>query len=127
MLYKIQVIFKIQYTYLSSNVLENSSKDWQGSIPISKMIFEMVNQKVKINLYDAIKRAHEKIGSGSHPISAALGVEKGFLVYHIFFLNSDNLISKVTLDAAMDQILALENDWKGGGGSFGGGGASGSW
>jgi hypothetical protein len=82
-----------------------SSSNWTGSIQVSNALSQIIQSKVRITLSDAASSAEKLVGINSHATSANLKEQRGYLVYTILTIDSNNNSHKVIVDPGNGKVL----------------------
>ena len=90
------------------NGTSSSTINFTGSIPISQVLADALKTYVHVSLNDAITTAEDNIGNNSTTIAAFIHPEKGFVVYNIFTVDSNNDVHKVIVDPGDGSVLSSQ-------------------
>jgi len=90
------------------NGTSSSTINFTGSIPISQILADAFKTHVHVSLNDAITTAEDNIGNNSTTIAAFIHPEKGFVVYDIFTVDSNNDVHKVIIDPGDGSVLSSQ-------------------
>jgi hypothetical protein len=90
------------------NGTASSTINFTGSIPISQILADAFKTHVHVSLNDAITTAENNIGNNSTTIAAFIHPEKGFVVYDIFTVDSNNDLHKVIIDPGDGSVLSSQ-------------------
>lgn len=90
------------------NGTSSSTINFTGSIPISQILIDAFKVNIHVSLDDAITTAEDNIGNNSTTIAAFIHPEKGFVVYNIFTVDSNNDIHKVIIDPGDGSVLSSQ-------------------
>jgi hypothetical protein len=90
------------------NGTSSSTINFTGSIPISQILIDAFKVNILVSLGDAIATAEDNIGNNSTTIAAFIHPEKGFVVYNIFTVDSNNDIHKVIIDPGDGSVLSSQ-------------------
>ena len=82
-----------------------SSSNWTGSIQVSNALSQIIQSKVHTTLSDAATSAEKLVGVNSHATSANLKEQRGYLVYTIWTIDSNNKSHKVIVDPGNGKVL----------------------
>jgi hypothetical protein len=89
--------------------VDNQISNWTGSVEISKVIRESFDPLIKVRLSEAIANAETDIGNNTSAVAAFIHPVNGYLVYVIYLLNDQNLVTKVISDVGTGKILDSDN------------------
>jgi hypothetical protein len=96
------------YSMSMSSSLQQS-QNWTGSISLFSPILDAFKSKVQMTLNGAITNAMNAVGgeagSNSSAVAAFIHPERGFLVYNVFVLDSNNNIHRVIVDPGNGKVL----------------------
>jgi uncharacterized membrane protein YkoI len=111
-----------------------------GSIPIQSTISQALRSEIQVPMNEALTTAQNAVGTNSSVVAAFLSPLKGFIVYNIGVISTNNTLYKVIVDPGNGQVLYTSEGpfehGKGYGGGhgkgefghkFGGGGAFEHW
>jgi hypothetical protein len=90
------------------NGTSSSTINFTGSIPISQILTDALKTYIHVSLNDAITTAEDNIGNNSTTIAAFIHPEKGFVVYDIFTVDSNNDVHKVIIDPGDGSVLSSQ-------------------
>jgi uncharacterized membrane protein YkoI len=90
------------------NGTSSSTINFTGSIPISQILTDAFKTYVHVSLNNAITTAEDNIGNNSTTIAAFIHPEKGFVVYNIFTVDSNNDVHKVIIDPGDGSVLSSQ-------------------
>jgi hypothetical protein len=97
-----------QQTSKNSYSMRSSSANWTGSISLFSPIIDTFKSKIHTTLNEATTNALKTVGGGSNSsaIAAFIHPERGFLVYHVFVLDSNDNIHRVIVDPGNGKVLS---------------------
>jgi hypothetical protein len=97
-----------QQTSKNSYSMRSSSANWTGSISLFSPIIDTFKSKIHTTLNDATTNALKAVGGGSNSsaIAAFIHPERGFLVYQVFVLDSNDNIHRVIVDPGNGKVLS---------------------
>jgi uncharacterized membrane protein YkoI len=81
-------------------------RNWTGSIPTFPAIMEAFKSQIKTSMNEATTIALDEVGINSTAISNALQPDRGFLVFVVRIVDSNNQIHEVVVDAGNGNVLA---------------------
>jgi hypothetical protein len=81
-------------------------RNWTGSIPTFPAIMEAFKSQIKTSMNEATTIALDEVGINSTAISTALQPDRGFLVFVVRIVDSNNQIHEVVVDAGNGNVLA---------------------
>jgi hypothetical protein len=90
------------------NGTSSSTINFTGSIPISQILTDAFKTYVHVSLNNAITTAEDNIGNNSTTIAAFIHPEKGFVVYNIFTVDSNNDVHKIIIDPGDGSVLSSQ-------------------
>jgi uncharacterized membrane protein YkoI len=88
--------------------MSTSSQNWTGSISLFSPIIDAFKSKINTTLNEATTNAIKEVGGGSNSsaVAAFIHPERGFLVYNVFVLDSNNNIHRVIVDPGNGTVLS---------------------
>jgi hypothetical protein len=92
----------------TSTMNQASNNNLQGSISILSPIVNGFKSLIHVSLNDAITTAQNSLGGNSTTVAAFIHPNKGFIVYDIFALDSNNNVHKIVVDPGNGKILFSE-------------------
>jgi uncharacterized membrane protein YkoI len=97
-----------QQTSKNSYSMRSSSANWTGSISLFSPIIDTFKSKIHTTLNDATTNALKAVGGGSNSsaIAAFIHPERGFLVYQVCVLDSNDNIHRVIVDPGDGKVLS---------------------
>lgn len=77
-----------------------NSANWTSSVSLFSPIIDAIKSKIHTTLNDATTNALKAVGGGSNSsaVAAFIHPERGFLVYDVFVLDSNDSIHRVIVD-----------------------------
>lgn len=81
-------------------------RNWTGSIPTFPTIIEAFKSQIRTSMNEATTTALEEVGRNSTALSSTLQPERGFLVYVVRVVDSDNQIHSIAVDAGDGKVLS---------------------
>ena len=76
-----------------------------GSIPLQSTIGQALRSEIEVSMSEAVTSAQNNVGGNSSVVAAFLSSLKGFLVYDVAVIDSNNTVYKVIIDPGNGQIL----------------------
>ena len=86
-----------------------AEKNITGTIPLDSTIRDAIQSKIQIPMENAITTAQENVGPNSSTIASFMHPLKGFLVYDIQVLSTNNTLYNVIVDPGSGEILTKYN------------------
>jgi hypothetical protein len=77
-----------------------------GSIPTFPTVMEAFKSQIRTSLNDATTTALDEVGGNSTALSSTLQPSRGFLVYIVQIVDSNNQLHSVVVDAGDGRVLA---------------------
>ena len=81
-------------------------RNWTGSIPTFPTIMQAFKSQINTSMNEATTAALDSVGNNSTAISSTLQPNRGFLIYDVRVVDSDNQIHAVLVDAGDGKILS---------------------
>jgi hypothetical protein len=81
-------------------------RNWTGSIPTFPTIMQAFKSQINTSMNEATTAALDSVGKNSTAISSTLQPNRGFLIYDVRVVDSDNQIHAVLVDAGDGKILS---------------------
>lgn len=88
---------------LDTSIIE---RNWTGSIPTFPTIMQAFKSQIKTGMNEATTAALSAVGRNSTAISSTLQPERGFLVYVVRVVDTENQIHSVIVDAGDGKVLS---------------------
>ena len=97
-----------QQTSKNTYSMRSSSANWTGSISLFSPIIDTFKSKIHTTLNEATTNALKAVGGGSNSsaIAAFIHPERGFLVYDVFVLDSNDNVHRVLVDPGNGNVLS---------------------
>jgi uncharacterized membrane protein YkoI len=80
-------------------------KNISGSIPLQSTIGQALRSEILVSMSEAVTTAENTVGANSTVVGAFLSPLKGFLVYNLAVIGSNNTLYKVFIDPGNGDIL----------------------
>jgi hypothetical protein len=84
--------------------------NFTASIPLATSLFDVMKSKINVDLADAMTNVTNSLGMNATVLDASVQSERGFLVYRIAALDSENNIHMILVDPANGSTL-LQRQW----------------
>jgi hypothetical protein len=91
-----------------SSTITSAPANFTGSISIFSPIINGFKSSIHVGLSNAISIAEKSLGNNSTTLAAFIHPDKGFVVYNIFALDSNNNVHKVIVDPGNGKILSSQ-------------------
>jgi hypothetical protein len=87
----------------------SQNQNWTGSISLFSPIIDTFKSKIHTTLNDATTNAIKAIGgTNSSAVAAFIHPERGFIVYDVLVLDSNNNIHRVIVDPGNGKVLSTQ-------------------
>ncbi len=85
-----------------------NSANWTSSVSLFSPIIDAIKSKIHTTLNDATTNALKAVGGGlnSSAVAAFIHPERGFLVYDVFILDTNNNVHRVIVDPGNGKVLS---------------------
>ncbi len=92
----------------SPNSMRMNSANWTSSVSLFSPVIDAIKSKIHTTLNDATTNALKAVGGGSNSsaVAAFIHPERGFLVYNVFVLDSNDNIHRVIVDPGNGKVLS---------------------
>jgi len=96
-----------QQTSNPSSMRMNSA-NWTSSVSLFSPMIDAIKAKIHTTLNDATTNALKTVGGGSNTsaVAAFIHPERGFLVYDVFVLDSNDNVHRVLVDPGNGNVLS---------------------
>ncbi|HEY7079485.1 MAG TPA: PepSY domain-containing protein [Nitrososphaeraceae archaeon] len=90
------------------NSMRMNSANWTSSVSLFSPVIDAIKSKIHTTLNDATTNALKAVGKGSNSsaVAAFIHPERGFLVYNVFVLDSNDNIHRVIVDPGNGKVLS---------------------
>jgi hypothetical protein len=90
------------------NAMRMNSANWTSSVSLFSPIIDAIKSKIHTTLNDATTNALKAVGGGSNSsaVAAFIHPERGFIVYDVFVLDSNDNIHRVIVDPGNGRVLS---------------------
>jgi hypothetical protein len=97
-----------QQTSQIPNFTRMNPANWTGSISLFSPIMDAFKAKIHTTINDATTNALKAVGGGSNSsaVAAFIHPERGFLVYDVFVLDSNNNVHRLIVDPGNGKVLS---------------------
>jgi hypothetical protein len=85
-----------------------SIENLTSSVEVFPILMQALKSQMNISLNDAITIAIDAVGANSSAITASVGTERGFYVYTVLVIDTDNNIHRVMVDPGNGNVLLSE-------------------
>ncbi len=84
-----------------------NSANWTSSVSLFSPVIDAIKSKIHTTLNDATTNALKAVGGGSNSsaVAAFIHPERGFLVYDVFVLDTNDNIHRVIVDPGNGKVL----------------------
>jgi hypothetical protein len=92
----------------SPNSMKMNSANWTSSVSLFSPVIDAIKSKIHTTLNDATTNALKAVGGGSNSsaVAAFIHPERGFLVYDVFVLDTNDNIHRVIVDPGNGKVLS---------------------
>jgi uncharacterized membrane protein YkoI len=95
-----------QVTQDTANITKKQQQvNITGSIPIQSTISQALRSEVQVPMDEALTTAQNAVGTNSSVVRAFLSPLKGFLIYNVGVISTNNTLYKVIVDPGNGQVL----------------------
>jgi uncharacterized membrane protein YkoI len=93
------------------NSMRMNSANWTSSVSLFSPIIDAIKSKIHTTLNDATTNALKDVGGGlnSSAVAAFIHPERGFLVYDVFVLDTNNNVHRVIVDPGNGKVLSNQS------------------
>jgi hypothetical protein len=90
------------------NAMRMNSANWTSSVSLFSPMIDAIKSKIHTTLNDATTNALKAVGGGSNSsaVAAFIHPERGFIVYDVFVLDSNDSIHRVIVDPGNGRVLS---------------------
>lgn len=90
------------------NSTRMSSANWTSSVSLFSPMIDAIKAKIHTTLNDATTNALKTVGGGSNTsaVAAFIHPERGFLVYDVFVLDSNDNVHRILVDPGNGKVLS---------------------
>ena len=92
----------------SPNSMRMNTMNWTSSVSLFSPMIDAIKSKIHTTLNDATTNALKAVGGGSNSsaVAAFIHPERGFLVYDVFVLDTNNNVHRVIVDPGNGKVLS---------------------
>jgi hypothetical protein len=92
----------------SPNSMKMNTMNWTSSVSLFSPMIDAIKSKIHTTLNDATTNALKAVGGGSNSsaVAAFIHPERGFLVYDVFVLDTNNTVHRVIVDPGNGKVLS---------------------
>ena len=90
------------------NSMRMNSANWTSSVSLFSPVIDAIKSKIHSSLNDATTNALKAVGGGSNSsaVAAFIHPERGFLVYDVFVLDTNDNVHRVLVDPGNGKVLS---------------------